>query len=350
MTRSLLFSVAALCALLTACQAPRSAAEVPLVVFATDGDGGRLHHVQRADASEPPRPLAVPAGAGNVRVASRAAAFAATVGGAGGSAELQVFTAGERGFTAKVLAREWAWDFAWHESGDAIAWIAGRERRELFVARPPAWAATRVPFPEGVPAEPRWLDAQRLLVVRRAGARSELVVLDVMSGVAAVVYRASGDATLSDASPVPGSTDVLVVEASPDAAPGRLLRVALAGGEATTLATGFFLPGTVAVSPNGRFIATVSSPDLGALQRREAGLRWVGAAWPSAPADASGVTALGWSPDGRQLVLARQRDGRRWVEVYTEGDREARPRALGFEAAPGFAPQWWQPRRGHFQP
>jgi hypothetical protein len=273
--------------------------------------------------------------------------MAATVGGESPeSATLQLLPVGAIPSDAPVLAAEWAWDFALHPDGGAIAWVAGREARQLFVARAPAWKPVAVELPAGItPSEPRWLDDRRLLLVLRQSGHSELVRLTPETGERRLVYRATGDATLAEACRVPGSEDVLAVETPAAAGPGRLLRVTPAGDEPRVLATGFFLPASVVVSPDGRFLAAVWSESLASVQKRDAALQWIGDAWRGARAAIPGVTSLAWSPDGTQLAVARQRDGRRWIEVYSDGAVASPPRRIGFQEAACFAPQWWQPGR-----
>lgn len=333
---------------LSGCAGVAPSTASPHVVFAREESGGWTYYLQPHDAGRAPTPLALPPGTGNLQTSADGTVAAATVPGAApGSAELRLVAFATQGTGGMVLAREWAWDFSLRRDGGAIAWVAGEERR-LFVARAPVWTPVAVPLPAGAgPAEPRWLGPAELLVVLRRGARSELVALAVDSGATRVVYRASGDATLTAACPVPGSDDVLLVEAAPDAAPGRLLRVPLAGGEPRVLAAGFLVPGTLAVSPDGRCVVAAWARDLATVRRREAGLLWLGGPWRGAPADGPGVSALAWSPDGRQLAVARQEAGRQWIEIHAEG---AAPRVIGFPGAVCFAPQWWMPSRGPFFP
>lgn len=328
---------------LLGCAGLPSPIATPLVVFAREGSGIRTYHLQPHDAGRAPTPLALPPGAGNLQTSADGSVAAATVPGAApGSAELRLVAPAASATAGIVLAREWAWDFSLREDGGAIAWVAGPERR-LWVARAPGWTPVPVPLPAAAaPAEPRWLGSGELLIVLRQGTRSELVTLAIDSGATHLVYRASGDATLTAACPVPGSGDVLLVEAAADAAPGRLLRVARAGGEPRALASGFLVPGTLAVSPDGRFVVAAWARDLATVQRREAGLLWLGEPWRGAPAGGPGVSALAWSPDGRQLAVARQEAGRQWIEIHAEG---AAPRVIGFAGAACFAPQWWMPSR-----
>jgi len=334
-------------ALLAGCRSAPESTRIPAIVFARGEVGERSYHLQPASGEQPPQPLAVPRSTGNLQTAPRAAVMAATVGGGiPGIATLQLLPVGAITSGAPILATEWAWDFALHDAGGAIAWVAGREERQLFVARAPAWKPVAVALPAGIsPGEPRWLDDRRLLLVLRQAGHSELVQLTPESGELHLVYRATDDATLADACRVPESEDVLVVETPAAAGPGRLLRVTSAGGEPRVLATGFFLPGSVVVSRDGRFLAAVWSESLASVQKHEAALRWIGDAWRGARAAIPGVTSLAWSPDGAQLAVARQRDGRRWIEVYADGAVESPPRRIGFEDAACFAPQWWQPGR-----
>src|SRR5204863_372688 len=103
----------------------------PAIVFARGETGERSYHLQPANGERPPSPITVPRSTGNLQTAPRAALMAATVGGdAAGSAGLQLLPMGSGKNVARVLATEWAWDFALREDGDAIAWVAGRERRQ----------------------------------------------------------------------------------------------------------------------------------------------------------------------------------------------------------------------------
>ena len=330
--------------LLTGCQTLGESGGDSAVVFARAEPAERSYHVQPADGGRPPSALNV-RGAGNLRTAPRAGIAAATVStGPTGSAELRLLplgsSAGER-----VLASEWAWDFALRAEGDAIAWIAGRERRELFVARAPEWKPVAVATPVGAePSEPRWLSPDRLLVVLRRTDYSELAEIATGSGAVQVVYHAMGRAALADACPVAGTADVVVVESPEGDRPARVLRIALEGGQPEVLATGYFAGGTLAVSPDGRYIGAVWNEAAAPVLRREAAWRWIGPAWAGAPESVPGVTALVWSPDGAQMVLARQREGRRWIEVYSASAAN-RPRRLGFEDAECLAPQWWRMSR-----
>lgn len=326
-------------ALLAGCQSLDSAGPTTAVIFARTVDGRRTHHVQPADGSRPPSEFALPAGAGIVRTAPRAGVIALTIGGeAGASAELRVL-ASAAGGPGQTLAAEWAWDFSLRAEGDAVAWVAGRERRELFVAQAPAWRPVRVAIAgAGEPAGPRWLARDRLLVIVREDGRSQLAEVPIAGGEARVIYHAVGRAGLSDVGVVPGSAEVLVMETPEGEQPSRVLRLPLEGGQPEVLATGYDLPGTLTVSPDGRHIGAVWSEDPSAVRRGEAAWRWIGAAWPGAPESVAGVTAAAWSPDGTRLLFARRQGARRWIEAHGAGG----VRSLGFEGAECLAPQWWR--------
>lgn len=326
-------------ALLAGCQSLDSPGPTTAVIFARADDGRRVYHVQPADASRPPTVFPLPAGAGIVRTAPRTGVVALTIGGeAGASAELRLLTPGS-GSAAHTLAAEWAWDFSLRAEGDAIAWIAGRERRELFVAQAPAWRPVRVPLAgAGEPAGPRWLARDRLLVIVREEGRSQLAEVAIGGGEMRAIYLAVGRAGLSDVCVVPGSSDVLVMETPDGEQPSRVLRLPLEGGQPEVLITGYDLPGTLTVSPDGRHIGAVWSDDVAAVRRGEAAWRWIGTAWPGAPESVAGVTAAAWNPDGTRLVFARRQGARRWIEVHGAGG----VRPLGFEGAECLAPQWWR--------
>ncbi|MBL9198974.1 MAG: hypothetical protein JNL39_00655 [Opitutaceae bacterium] len=326
-------------ALLAGCQSLDGPGRASAVVFARAEGGGRTYHVQPSDGSRPPVAFGVPAGAGWLQTSPRAGVVALTTGSeAGASAELRVLTPGAGG-AGHTLAAEWAWDFSLRAEGDAVAWVAGRERRELFVAQAPAWRPMRMGLGgAGEPAGPRWLSRDRLLVVVREDGRSRLAEVAVAGGEARVFYHAVGRAGLSDVCLVPGTADVVAMETPEGEQPSRVLRLALEGGQPELLVTGFDLPGTLTVSPDGRHIGAVWSDDANTVRRGEAAWRWIGAAWPGAPESVAGVAAAAWGPDGTQLALARRQGARRWIEVHGAGG--ARP--LGFEGAECLAPQWWR--------
>jgi len=312
-------------------------------VFAEAGAESRTWFLQPLAAGAVPRPLGLPGSLGNLQTAPVAGLAAATVGVATrGSAELRLWKLGvEAPESGRRLAAEWAWDFSLAADGSAIAWIAGAPQRQLWVARAPNWLPTSPVLPAGVvPGEPRWLDATRVAVVLRSGAARELTAVSVPDGAVAPLHRASGGTELSDAVPVPGTADVLVIESRDGDAPGRLLRLAGGGGEPRVLAEGFFQPRTLRVSPDGRHIGVVTGADLAALRRREAAFRWIGPAWPGLPTVVLGVTAAEWSADGRQLYVAREEGGRRWIEAYDER-RPGFALPLGAPAAQTVSPQPW---------
>ncbi|MBL9189988.1 MAG: PD40 domain-containing protein [Opitutaceae bacterium] len=324
------------------CQTSGGSGAASAIIFAREESGGRAYYIQDAGGSGAPAALPVPASAGNLRTAPRAGIAAATIGASGaGEAELRLIALGAAGGSERSLAREWAWDYSLGAEGEAIAWIAGRDRRELFVARAPEWKPAALALPvEAEPGQPRWLARDRLLVVLRWKAGGEALALAGGAGGAEVIYRAVGRAVLSEACGIPGSADVLVIESPEGDSPGRLLRIAIEGGQPEVLAHGFFLPGTLAVSPDGRFVGAVWSEAAAAVRRGEAAWRWIGAAWPGAPESVPGVVSAVWSPDGSRLAFARRGEGRRWIEVH--GSEPGRPRRVGFEEAECFAPQWWR--------
>src|SRR5262245_27111935 len=120
-------------AILSGCQATTTEpVSEPAIVFGRGGAGERSYHLQPASGARPPSPITVPRATGNLQTAPRAALMAATVGGeSGGPAALQLLSLNAGKNAARVLANEWAWDFALREDGDAVAWIAGKERRQL---------------------------------------------------------------------------------------------------------------------------------------------------------------------------------------------------------------------------
>ena len=318
----------------------------PAIVFARSETSERSYHLQPLATGRQPVALAMPRFAGNVQTAPRAGVMAANVGAAGsGSAALAVFSPGADRANDRVVVAEWAWDFSLREDGAAIAFIAGREQRRLFVAAAPTWKAVAVALPaDATPSAPRWLGAGRLLVVLHRSGGSELGVLTVATSELRTVYRAAAGHVLSDPSPAGENADAIVIESASENSPGRLLRVALAGGEPRVLARGYFLPGSLVVSPDGRFVGAVWSGDADAVRRRVAAFQWAGETWGGVPREVAGVTSAVWSSDGTSLAVARQSEARRWIEVYAADQAGAPPRAIGFAGATCFAPQWWQPR------
>lgn len=334
-------------AILAGCGTVPEAGDGLQVIFARVEADGRTYHAQSLAGGQSPVALALPCLTGNLRTSGRGTRAAATVGGEPpGAAELRLLPLEADSTAERLLAREWAWDFAWQEAGDAIAWVSGRERRELFTARGPGWQPKATPVPrEFTPGEPRWLDRQRLLVILRRAGESQLVVVTTDTGESRLIHRAPAGADLSDPLRIPGANEVLVVESPASAAPARLLRIGLAGGAPRELATGFFRPGTITTSPDGRLVAAVWSAELAAVQRNKAALNWIGEPWRGAPASLPGVTSLAWSPGGNHLAVARNQDGRQWIEVYSDVAGRGLPQVLGYADAECVAPQWWQSRR-----
>ncbi|PAW62978.1 MAG: hypothetical protein B9S34_15220 [Opitutia bacterium Tous-C1TDCM] len=152
---------------------------------------------------------------------------------------------------------------------------------------------------------------------------------------AATWYQVSGDVRLAEPLAVAGA--VLVLEAPADGAPRRLLRLAAAGAAPTVLAAGYFAEGTLRASPDGKAVAAVWHESLAAVQRREAGLRWIGPGWAGLPGELPRVTGFAWSPDGRRLAVGRHEAGRDWVELYPAGAGAA-------AEILGSSPQWWSSR------
>ncbi len=337
--------VAASGGILGGCQSTSMRVE-PAIVFARSETSERSYHLQSLEAGRQPVALNMPRFAGNVQTAPRAGVMAANVGGdANGSAALCVFSPGADRGNDQVVAAEWAWDFCLREDGAAIAFIAGREQRQLFVASAPTWKSVAVALPsDATPSAPRWLGAGGLLVVLHRPGGSELGVLTVATAELRTIYRAAAGHALSDPCPAGESADAIVVESASENSPGRLMRVALAGGEPRVLARGYFLPGSLAVSPDGRFVGAVWSGDADAVRRRVAAFQWAGETWSGVPREVPGVTSAVWSPDGTSLAFARQSEGRRWIEVYAADKAGAPPREIGFAGSACFAPQWWQTR------
>jgi hypothetical protein len=313
------------------------AVEPYALVFARE-EGDRItYQVQALDDGAPTRAAVnLAPRAGNLRTAARAAIAAVTTSRDSAGGELRLTKLAPDGAGDRIVANEWAWDFSLSDDGGAIAFVAGRDRRQLFVARAPEWIPRSVPFGEGEATEPRWMSADELLLVRsRAG--SELVRLNLATGAIGVLARSAD--TFSE--PTPAGADVLVVESTSSPKPGRLLRVPLAGGEPHVAATGFFVPGTLVVAPRGGGVGVASSAELRAVQSRTAAFRWLGPSPENIPAELPGVVSATWSPDGRHLAVARQSGVRRWVEVHAAG-QPARPvRLFEFPGAACFAPQWW---------
>lgn len=341
-TPAVLLAVAVLVA--AGCQtAAERPASVAAVVFADAGAESRTWFLQPLVAGAAPRPLGLPGSLGNLQTAPAAGLAAATVGAeARGSAELRLWKLGaETPDAGRRLAAEWTWDFSLAADGAAIAWIGGAPARQLWVARAPNWLPATPVLPAGVaPGEPRWLDARRLALVLRRGEARELAVLSASDGSVVTLHRASPGTELSDAVAVPGTADVLVLEARDGEAPGRLLRLAGGGGEPRVLAEGYFQPRTLRVSPDGRHIGVATGADAAALRRREAAFRWIGAAWPGLPTVVLGVTAAEWSADGRYLFVARQDGGRRWIVAYDERTPGFAIQ-LGTPAVQAVSPQPW---------
>jgi hypothetical protein len=318
-------------------------AEESAAIFCQEGTESRTWWVQSLAPGASPRSLELAGSPGNFQTAPAAGLAAATFGNpAGGSGELRIWKLGvEPPAAGRKLAGEWAWDFSLAADGPGITWVAGSPDRLLYVAQQPAWTPVVVPLPAGcTPHDPRWLDTRRLAVVLRRGHSHELAVVALPGGGVATVYRASAGAVLSEPLAVPGTDEVMVIESRESDASGRLLRLAIAPGVPRTLASGFFLPRTLRVSPDANHIAIVSGPDAGAIQRREVALHWIGPAWPGLPDGLPEVTAVEWSSDGRQLLVARQSGGRRWVEFY-DVKRPNVPHRLGSSGVPSTAPQAW---------
>ncbi len=330
--------------LISGCQ---SAVETPradaAVVYADAGAEARTWMVQPLLAGAAPRSLGLPGSLGNLQTAPGAGLAAATLGAeAGGSAELRLWKLGaEAPAAGRRLAGEWAWDFSLARDGSAIAWVAGAPERRLAVAQAPGWTPTLPVLPAGVtPAEPRWIGAGRIALVLQRGDARELAVLALAGGALSTRYRAPAGAELADATALPGTDDLLVIETRDGDLPGRLLRIGGPGEPPRVLAEGFFLPKTLRVSGDGRHVGLVSGADAAALRRGEAAFRWIGSPWPGLPTVVFGVAAAEWSADGRPLFLARLDSGRRWIEAYDERTPGvAIP--LGAPAAAAISPQPW---------
>jgi hypothetical protein len=278
--------------------------------------------------------LGLPATTGNLLLAPAGGAALATIGAAGsGPAELRLLRPGTA-VAPTVLAKEWVWDAALRADGAAAAWIEGNAPRRLRTAQAPEWRPVDFTLPAGAePAAPRWLPGGGLLVVLREPGGSRLVVLAADGAVTATWHRVAGGTRLAE--PVAAAENVFVLEVPADGSPRRLLRLAAAGAAPTVLAVGYFAEGTLQASPDGKYLAAVWSESLAAVQRGEAGLRWIGQAWSGLPAELSRVAGFAWSPDGRRLAVARRADGREWVEVHPGG---------AANETPGSAPQWWSVR------
>ncbi len=277
----------------------------------------------------------LPAATGNLRLAPAGGTALATIGAAGsGAAELRLLQPGTA-VAPTVLAKEWVWDVALRADGAAAAWIEGNAPRRLRTAQAPEWRPADFPLPAGAePAAPRWLPGGGLLVVLREPGGSRVVALAADGAVTATWHRVAGDTRLAE--PVAAAGNVFVLEVPADGSPRRLLRLAAPGGGLAVLATGYFAEGTLQASPDGRYLAAVWGETLAAVQRGEAGLRWIGPAWPGLPSGLPRAAGFAWSPDGRRLAVARRADGREWVEVHPDG---------AAAELPGFAPQWWSARR-----
>lgn len=326
------------------CQSPvERPGPAAAVVYADAGAESRTWFLQPLVAGTAPRPLGLPGTLGNLRTAPAAGLAAATLGAeSGGAAELRLWRLGaETPAAGRRLAAEWAWDFSLSSDGTAIAWVAGAPARQLWVARAPNWLPSTPVVPAGMePGDPSWIDAQRVVVVLRRGETREMAVLNVADGTLATRYRPAAGTTLSDAVPVVGSEDLLVVESGDGDASGRLLRLAAGTTTPRVVAEGFFRPRTLRVSPDGRYIGVVTGADANALRRGEAAFRWIGAPWPGLPTVVLGVTTVEWSADGRHLFVARETGGRRWLEAYdVRNPGIAIP--LGAPAASATSPQPW---------
>lgn len=279
--------------------------------------------------------LGLPSAAGNLRLAPAGGTALATIGAAGNAAaELRLLEPGAA-VASRTLANEWVWDAALRADGAAAAWIEGGGSRRLRTAQAPDWRPVDFPLPAGAePAAPRWLPGGGLLVVLREPGGSRVVAMAADGAVTATWHRVAGDIRLAE--PVAAAENVYVLEVPADGSPRRLLRFAAPGAAPTVLATGYFAEGTLQASPDGRYLGAVWSETLAAVQRGDAGLRWIGAAWSGLPAGLPRVAGFAWSPDGRRLAVARRADGREWVEVHPDG---------GAAEIAGSAPQWWSVRR-----
>lgn len=307
------------------------------MLFARGGSDSASRHVQALTEPAPGAALPVAGRTGDVRTAPVAGLAVLTrARGADANGELVLTRFAPNGTGERVLAQEWAWDFALRADGAAVAFVAGREVRELWVARAPEWIAQVQALPGNArPSEPCWLADGSLAICLENAAGSELVAL---GGGARVLHRAVGGVlTMLCALPDSGIAFVETPR-SPEAAPGRVLRLSASGGQPAVLATGFFRPGTLAVSTEGAHVGVVRAETLAALRTGAAAWRWLGATPAGWPNEIAGVTAAVWSPDGRRLAVARQTFERRWIEVYGAA---IPPVVLGFAGAPCFGPQWW---------
>lgn len=326
------------CALPPAPEAPSA------LLFLREDAQGRRPYAQALPVTTAPEATTLPSPAGHLQTAPAARLVALTVGSeAGRPASLQLLrldaalTPTERW----TLAPEWAFDYHLRGEGDAIAWVAGSPARQLFVARAPAWQPQPIALPAGsAPSDPRWIDARHLALLLRHPDRSEAAILDLTTGALAVVHRARAGVLLADLRPIPGSAELLVMETPATPEPARILSLSTTGGAAHERARGWFVPGSLTVSPDGRFRAVASAPDLSSLHQRATRLEWLGSIWPGAADNATGVEALAWSPEGERLALTRLATGRRAIEIRR---RDAAPAMVGFPDASCTTPQWWSP-------
>lgn len=317
------------------------------IVFARGGAEGDAWFMQSLAANATARPLAPAEKLGNVQTAPAAGVWAANrASGTSGAAALAVSAGGK----VRNVANEWAWDFALRPDGGAVVYVAGRERRALFTASAPEWQPVKVEgMGDGATSHPIW-QGKRVVCVRRGSGGAEVVATRPEGGGVTVLYRARGGRALSNLTAVPGSDDVLVVEAPEHAAPGQLLRIGAGAPSPTVLGEGFFAERGVVVSPDGRSIGAVSGAEPQAVQRGMASLRWLAGAWAGAPAELPGATAAAWSEDGAQLAVARKREGSWAIEVYAARGDPLRPQVLGSAEAPCFNPVWWRDGVAFFQP